>query len=135
MALAVDTFSSANLAADSGGPSASATLYLNNTADIFVAQVALTSLGFDISNTSEQQPGFFCGAYIYEITLSNGEHLEFHTPFPTVIEWADAQNVTFVLACTGDSAASGSATATASLTTYTETAPSGSTTAIAPLTT
>jgi hypothetical protein len=113
MALAVDSFSFANLAGDSTGLPVSATLYLNNPADIFVAQIALTSV---VGSGS-----FACGAYIYGITLSNGEHLEFHTPLPCAIEWADTQSVTFVLSSTAQSSSYGSASALASVTTYSET--------------
>jgi hypothetical protein len=118
MALAIDSFSFATLDADIFfKPSVSATVYLDNPTDIFVAQVALTAVE-KIENCS-------CSAYISGITLSDGDFIEFHT-FPRVIEWADTQSVTFVLAvelAPGENTVSvlASASALASVTTYSET--------------
>lgn len=115
MSLAIDGFSFVNLdAALFGFPSQSATVYLDNPTDIFVAQVALTSVGI-VDNV-------YCTAYISGITLANGDHLEFST-FPTTMEWANTQSVTFVLevqAWTGEGSADGFANALASVTNYRE---------------
>jgi hypothetical protein len=117
MALVIDGFSFVTLDADIyAKPSVSATLYLDNPTDIFVAQVALTAVQ-TIENCS-------CTAYISGIRLSNGDFLDFHT-FPPVIEWADTQSVTFVLAVEiapeqSTVSAFASASALASVTTYSE---------------
>jgi hypothetical protein len=114
MALAINSFIFALVGGVSSGSkvSHSTTVYLDDQTDIFVAQVALTSLIQTI----------FCLVYISGITLSNGEHLEINT-FPRAIEWADTESVTFVVEVQsgGDFNSSASASALATITSYSET--------------
>jgi hypothetical protein len=115
MSLVIDSFSFATLDASSQAnvDSVSATLYLDNPTDIFVAQVALTQVDIVEWGT--------CSAYIHKITLLNGDFLEFDT-FPRVIEWADTLSVTFVLAVGPPTSTGGIiASALASVTSYRET--------------